>query len=136
MSDLAIKVVVAGVLAAHGIGHTIGWMPALGMTRIAGASGDSWLLTGLAGDQAARLAAAALFVVPTVGFVAAAAGLMLGQPWWRPVAAGSAAISLVAIGLYPHALPTGPLAGAVTVDVATLVLLLLAGWPSVATVGA
>jgi len=136
VSDLAIKVVVAGVLAAHGIGHMIGWMPALGIGRIAGATGDSWILTGLAGEQAARIAAAALFLVPTVGFVAAAAGLMLGQPWWRPVAAGSAAVSLVAIGAFPHALPTGPLAGAVAVDVATLVLLLLAGWPSAATVGA
>lgn len=136
MTDLAIKVVVAGVLAAHGVGHAIGWMPAVGMGRIAGASGDSWILSGLAGDQAARIAAAAVFLIPTAGFVMAAAGLMLGQPWWRPVAAGSAAVSLVAIGLFPHALPTGPLAGAVAVDVATLVLLVLAGWPSTATVGA
>ena len=66
----------------------------------------------------------------------AAAGLMLGQPWWRSVAVGSAAVSLAAIGLFPHALPTGPLAGAVVVDVAVIGCLLVLGWPAVSAVGA
>jgi hypothetical protein len=135
MTDLVVKVAVAGILAAHGIGHSIGWIPAVGMGRIAGASGTSWALSTVLGDGGTRLAAACLFLVPTVGFVAAGAGLMLGQAWWRPVAVGSSAVSLVAIGLYPQALPPGPMAGAIVVDVAVLGCVLL-GFLSPASVGA
>ncbi len=91
-------------------------------------SSDSWLLSATAGESVARIAAVGLFVVPTVGFVAAAAGLLLGQPWWRSVAVASAATSLAASTLYPQALPASSTVGSVAVDCLVLLGILVAGW--------
>ena len=128
MDGMLVKIVVAGVVGAHGIGHALGWLPALGVARFAGTSGGSWLLDGLVGEGAARVAAAAVFLAPTAGFVVAAAGLLLGQPWWRPVAAASAAVSLAGTALYPGAFPTGSTIGAVAVNVVVLYAVVIAGW--------
>jgi hypothetical protein len=123
-----INLVVAGVLGAHGIGHVLGWLPAWGLARFEGASSHSWLVTGLAGDGGSRLLAGLLFLVPTVGFVAAAAGLLTGQPWWRGVAVASAAVSLGATALYPQAFTAGSTIGSVAVDLVVLYAILVAGW--------
>lgn len=128
MDATIVKLVVAGVLGAHGIGHVLGWLPALGLASFEGVSGHSWLLTGTVGDGGARLAAGLLFLVPTVGFVAAAAGLLLGQPWWRQVAVASAAVSLGATALFPQAFTTTSTIGSVAVDLAVLYGILIAGW--------
>lgn len=125
---MLVKVVVAGVLGAHGVGHVMGWMPVLGLARVEGVSSGSWLLSATAGESVARIAAVGLFVVPTVGFVAAAAGLLLGQPWWRSVAVASAATSLAASTLYPQALPASSTVGSVAVDCLVLLGILVAGW--------
>ena len=44
MDGTLVKVVVAGVLGAHGIGHVLGWMPAARVARFDGTSSGSWLL--------------------------------------------------------------------------------------------
>ncbi len=128
MDAMVMKIVVAGVLGAHGIGHALGWMPALGLARFDGVSSDSWLISGMAGDGVARIAAVALFVVPAVGFIAAAIGLLLGQSWWRSAAVASAATSLAASALYPQALPASSTIGSVAVDCLVLFGILVAGW--------
>lgn len=128
MDGMLVKVVVATVLGAHGIGHVLGWMPALGLARFAGTSSGSWLLGGLVGDGMTRAVAAALYIVPTAGFLAAAIGLLLGQPWWRPVAAASAAVSLAGTVLYPTAIPTGSTVGSVAVNLVVLYGVIVAAW--------
>lgn len=128
MDGMVVKVVVAGILGAHGIGHALGWLPALGLARFEGTAGGSWLLGGLVGESATRAVAAGLFLVPTAGFVAAAAGLLMGQPWWRPVAAASAAVSLAGTALYPAALPAGSTIGSVVVNLLVLYGVVVAAW--------
>ena len=123
-----VKLVVAGVLGAHGVGHVLGWMPAWGIARFEGVSSRSWLLSAAVGDGGTRLAAGLLFVVPTVGFVAAAAGLLTGQPWWRQAAVASAAVSLVGTALFPQAFTAGSTAGSVAVNLVVLYGILVAGW--------
>jgi hypothetical protein len=125
---MVMKVVVAGVVGAHGVGHVLGWMPALGLARFEGTSGGSWLLTGLVGQDVTRLVAAAMFILPMVGFMAAAAGLLLGQPWWRPLAVASAAISLAAIALYPGAFPAGSMFESLAVNALVLYGIVVATW--------
>jgi UPF0716 family protein affecting phage T7 exclusion len=122
------RLIVAGIIGAHGIGHVLGWLPALGVVRFEGTAVDSWLISGVAGDGGSRLVAAVLFLVPTVGFVAAAIGLLTGQPWWRQAAVGSAAVSLAGTALYPHAFPAGSTVGSVVVNVAILGGVLVLGW--------
>ena len=60
--------------------------------------------------------------------MAAAAGLLLGQPWWRQVAVASAAVSLFGTALFPQAFPTGSTVGSVVVNVVVLVGILVLGW--------
>lgn len=123
-----VKLMVAGVIGAHGVGHVLGWLPAWGIAKLEGVSSSSWLLTGIAGDGGSRLAAGVVFMVPTLGFVAAAAGLLTGQPWWRQVAVGSAAVSLAGTALFPQAFPFSSTIGSVAVNLAVLGGILIAGW--------
>lgn len=123
-----VKLVIGGVIGAHGVGHVLGWMPALGIARFQGLSSHSWLLSGLVGEDVAKLGAGVLFVLPTVGFVAAAAGLLTGQPWWRQVAVGSAVVSLACTALYPQAYSTSSTVGALVVNAAVLYAILVANW--------
>ena len=122
-----IQLAAAIVLGAHGVGHVLGWGPALGLSWASPAQSlQSWLVDG----EAARALAVLLFGLPTLGFLAAAAGLIAGQPWLRGVAVISAAASLAAAVIFPRALPPSSLAGSVTVNVAVIVLLGLLGLPS------
>ena len=123
-----IKLIAAGVIGAHGIGHVLGWMPAWGIAQFEGISSRSWFLTGVVGDTGARLAAGILFVLPMAGFVAAAAGLLLGQPWWRQVAVASAVASLAATALFPQAFTTGSTVGSIAVNLVVLYAILVAAW--------
>src|SRR6478609_6789309 len=68
---MVLKIIVGVVLAAHGIGHSIGL---LGMFKVAAANpawdGESWLLTGPAGTTATQTVGVLLWTVSMVGFVA------------------------------------------------------------------
>ncbi len=77
-----------------------------------------------------------LWLAVIVGFVAAAVGLLAGQAWWRPVAVGSAGVSLLALALFASGIGRQPLLSAGLMDVAILVLLLWVRWPPVDLVGA
>lgn len=123
-----IRLVAAGVIGAHGIGHVLGWLPAWGVARFEGVSSQSWLISSIAGGGGSAIVAGMVFLVPTVGFVVAAAGLLTGQPWWRGVAVASAAVSLLGAALFPHALPAGSTIGSVAVNLVVLYGLLVAGW--------
>lgn len=123
-----VKIVAGCVIGAHGIGHAMGWLPALGIASIQGVSSRSWALTGVLGDGGARVLGGILFLVPMAGFLLAAGGLLTAQGWWRQAALGSAALSLLASALYPQAFPTGSTVGSVAVNVVLLGGILLAGW--------
>jgi phosphoglycerol transferase MdoB-like AlkP superfamily enzyme len=123
-----VKLVAGGVLAAHGIGHTLGWMPAFGVAAFQGVSGKSWAMNAVLGDGSARLVSGVLFIVPMVGFLLAAGGLLTGQTWWRQAAVASAAISLLATALYPQAFTTGSTIGSVAVNLVVLYGILVANW--------
>jgi len=93
-----------GVVGAHGVGHVLGWLPALGLARFEGVSGSSWLL-GPLGAAAERVAAGVAFGLPTVGFLAAVGAMATGHGWFRTAAIASAVVSLGATAVFPRALP-------------------------------
>lgn len=129
-----IRILVALLLAAHGVGHSIG--VAGGWAGNAwGGSGSSWLLTPVLGRSIGAVEGV-LFLLPAIGFVAAAVGLWLGYDAWRPIAIGSAVLSLAAVALFPEQLPFGSTVGALLVNAAVLIGLLVMHWPSAETVGA
>jgi len=148
MSPIILRILIAGVLAFHGVGYAMGIIPALQIPFFQDQTGAwaknwssrSWLLTPLLGDTASRIISIILFAVPLIGFAGAALGVMdwlVPHEWWRPLAIVSAVISLVALGLFWHAFiylfPHK--VGAIIVNVAVLVGLVGTNWPAEADIG-
>jgi hypothetical protein len=148
MSGPLLRAIIAFVFAFHGVGHAMGMIPALGIVDVEHSSqgwmknwsSRSWLLTNLLGDIVSRVLCVLLYGVALLGFVGAALALLgWGVPheWWRTLAVASAVVSLVAlllfwnalIMLFPHK------AGALAIDIATLICLLVLNWPTEAALG-
>lgn len=140
MSGNTLRILIAVVLFVHGVGHVMGMLPAFGMAnRTETWSLRSWLLTGLLGETIARWIGVILFLLAMLGFVGASLGLLdILVPYsaWRTLAVVSAVISLVALALYWNAFVTWfNKLGAIAVDVAVLVGLLVLNWPTDADLG-
>jgi hypothetical protein len=54
MGNEAIKIIIALTVFAHGVGHVLFLVPALGLASWAGQTGESWLLTGTFGPAVTR----------------------------------------------------------------------------------
>jgi hypothetical protein len=126
-----LRIVLALVLAAHGIGHSMGL---LSMARIATVNpawdGDTWVLGGLGGPTLVHLVGGLLWTVALVGFIVLA-GVVLGwlpESWWAPVAVVSSVASLAGLVLFPVAFPVFSTLGAAVVDLAVLAAVLWLGW--------
>ena len=125
------KLIIGLVLAAHGIGHSLGL---LGMFKVAAVNpawdGDSWLLTGPVGTTATQVVGVVLWTVSMIGFITLAAIVFgwLPETWWVPLAVISSLASLAGVLLFPVAFPTFSTIGAVAVDVAVLVAVLGLHW--------
>ena len=122
-----LNVVVALVLLAHGIGHSMGLLQ---IFRIATVNpqwqGDSWILTSVAGGPATQAIGAVVWIAAIAGFTLLAGVVMgwLPAAWWQPLAIGSAVVSLVGIALFPIAFPVLSTVGALVVDVVLLAAVL------------
>ena len=126
-----LRIVIAIVLVAHGIGHVLGPLQALKISQVNPAwDGDSWLLTRIVGPTITQTAGLALWAIALVGFIAAAAIAMGWLPiaWWAPVALGSAVVSLLAIALFPAAFPAFSTVAAAIVDILLIVAIVVARW--------
>ena len=110
-----LRYVIALILLAHGIGHSIGIMQTLRLATITPEwHGDSWLLTGVGGSALTNVVGIALWSAALVGFVLAA-GVVVGwlpAEWWRPLAVGASLCSLAGILLFPLAFPLTSTLGA------------------------
>ena len=93
---------------------------------------NSWAFSGLVGVEATRLLASISCMLAAVGFVAGGAGVLLRQPWWRPVVVGSAAFSAaIFILLWDGGVQRLDAKGGVglLIGTAILVALLAVRWP-------
>lgn len=126
--------IIAIVFFIHGIGHIMCIMPALGMNISPTWNSNSWLLTDLLGQRVTDVVAVIIWLLVVIGFLLAALALLgWGVPheWWRPLAVGSAVISLIGIVLFWNAFAAWfNKAGAITVDLAVLIGLLVLQWPA------
>jgi hypothetical protein len=128
-----LKIVIALVLLAHGIGHS---MSLLGMFKVATVNpqwnADSWILTNTFGSVVTQVAGVVLWTAAIAGFVALA-GVVVGwlpQDWFAPLALGSALVSMAGILVFPIAFPTFSTIGAVLVNAAVLAAVLWYHWVS------
>ncbi len=127
MAAQTIRILIAGALFVHGIGHTLGfWKPARdfpiikltgAQLRIAG--GITWVLV------------AAGFIISALGFF----GIIVPAVWWRPVAVIFAAVSLAGLLLLGRSWPIFNFIGASAFNIAVLVALLMLNWPPVEMFG-
>lgn len=130
-----LKLVIAAVVLAHGIGHILFLVPSLGLANWADQTGHSWLVTPLLGDNLTRAIAAVVWSAAIVLFVGAVAGFFLGGDWWRTAAILGAVVSAVGIIAMWDGLPTSSAFLALGFDIVVLVSLLWADWPSLETAG-
>ena len=140
MSPTTLRTIIFFVLLVHGIGHSMAFFPAWGISSTEKWHHRSWLLTPLIGDKASRVISTVLFLAAFIGFIAAAFGVMgwlVPHEQWRSLAVLSAVISLFAllmfwnsfVALFPNKI------GAIAVNLAVLVCLLYLNWPTEADIG-
>jgi len=137
MSDQVIRLVVGGALLLHGLGHG-GALGALLWIRFrpGSNSGDwlaarSWLVPSLPADTATTVAST-FWVVSLIGFALAALsfwGLLVPGDAWRPLAVGSAVVSLAGIVLFFGTWPMFNTLAALGVNIAVLIAVVWLRWP-------
>ena len=131
---MVLKLVIGGVLVAHGIGHILGWFPILGWARSPGWTSESWVLSGTVGTGPTNAIGFVLWGVAMVGFVLvglAVLGLPVPTSWLRPMAVVAALASLLAVVLFWDAIPAlSGHVGLIVVDVLVLWAVLIGHWPA------
>jgi len=134
---LTIRLIIAGVLLLHGLGH-IGALMAVVVdwTKRGTATGAwlparSWLIPSLA-PQTARVVASIFWVLSTIGFVMACLsfwGIVLPGDAWRQLALASSVVSALGITLFLGTWPAFNTIAALAVNLAVLVTQLWLHWP-------
>lgn|SRR5690242_631205 len=131
-----LRLVLAVVVLAHGVGHLLFLGPSLRIADWAGQTSHSWLLTGTIGDGPSRALASAIWIAAVVLFVAGVTAFLLDNPWWREITIVGSLVSIAGIVLFWDGIATSSAAFALGFDVVLLVSLLVAHWPAAETVGA
>jgi hypothetical protein len=120
-----VRIIVALVLIAHGIGHSMGVVAAW-TTIPSGLTNRPWLFSGgVLLDSGMGRVWGVLWLAALLVTTAGGVGLLLQQDWWRGVAVAGAVLSLVAIVPWLAAMPPVSAFGAVAVDILVLAILLL-----------
>ncbi len=141
MSAQTIKLLIAGVLLLHGLGHmgALGALVAQGRVVSTGSwlRARSWLFPSLAAPVATTVASI-FWVLSTIGFVAAAMsfwGILVPGDAWRQLALASSIVSALGIVLFFGTWPTFNTLAALAVNIAVLVTQLWLHWPPQAMFG-
>jgi hypothetical protein len=118
-----LKLITAGLLLAHGIGHVMApqaaFVPPGAFPRT-----SHMIATGMTITSSGGKALSLLWLLPMVGFVLGTYGLWTDQEWWRPVLAASAVVSIFAVLPWAGVMPTFSYLGALLVDVLVLLAVL------------
>jgi hypothetical protein len=123
MSPTILRILIAGALLVHGVGHTLGFFVPPG----------SWLMPNASGSMLKVLAyviwglAAVGFLLALLGFL----GILVPAAWWRPLAVAFAFISLLGLFLFWGSWGALNKYGALAMNVAILVTQLWLRWPPV-----
>jgi hypothetical protein len=131
-----LRLVLAVVVLAHGLGHVLFLGPSLRLVDWAGQTSHSWLLTAAVGDGVARGVAAVTWLATMALFTAGAAGYLADAAWWRPVTVAAAVVSITGIVVFWDGIAPSSAIPAIAFDVVLLVVLLVLHWPATDTVTA
>ena len=121
MSTQILRILIAGALFVHGVGHTLGfWMPA-----------RSWLFPKL-GEPTLRIISSIFWIAAAVGFLAALLGflgVLVPSGLWRPLAVGTAFVSMLGLVLFWGTWPAFNTIGALGMNLVVLVTQFWLSWP-------
>ncbi|NIN99531.1 MAG: hypothetical protein GTO49_32090 [Anaerolineae bacterium] len=127
MSPQTIRILIAGALFVHAVGHTLGfWMPA-----------RSWLLPNLP-ESTLRIISSIFWILASIGFLASLLGflgIVVPVEWWRSIAVVFAFVSLLGLLLFWSTWPAFNTIGAISMNLAVLVTQLWLRWPPVSLFG-
>jgi protein-S-isoprenylcysteine O-methyltransferase Ste14 len=140
MNPTTLRTIISVIFFFNGIGHVLGILPALGVSKMKNWSSHSWLLSKPLGESVARIISIVLFVAVvlcSIGAGLAVNAWLVPHAAWRALAIVSAVVSLVALVLFWNAFPTliPTKVGAIGQDILVIVCLLLANWPAEADIG-
>ncbi len=130
-----LRLLIAGVVAAHGIGHLLFLGPAVRLADWAGQTSHSWLLTGVLGDTATRGIAAVVWGASLALFGVGVGGFLAGHEWWRTVTVVATLVSLAGLLVFWDGIATSSAMFALVFDLVVLIALLGLHWPSVELAG-
>jgi hypothetical protein len=136
MSEQTIKILIAGVLLVHGLGHggAIGALIAIdrGVPSGKWLAAYSWLFPKLS-PQAAKVIAILFWVASLLGFAAAALsfwGILIPGDLWRPLALIFAFVSFIGIAVFWGRWPMFNTLAAQAVNLAVIITQLWIHWPA------
>jgi hypothetical protein len=135
MSPNLLRILIAILLLAHGIGHVLGILAGFGVQFTPHHNAQSWLLTKLLGEGISKVIAMILFAGALIAFAASGLALfkvVLPFSAWSQYALIAAILSTVSLALFPRAFPTifPNVIGALAVNAAVLVSVLWVHWPA------
>jgi hypothetical protein len=114
---------------AHGVGHVLFLVPALGVAGW-GQSTRSWLLTDALGDSPVRAVAAVLWLAVILAYLGGLYGYFTQAAWGPGLLVSASGLSV--LGLLVFWVNTPPTLSALTFDVLLIVALQFFRWPAVA----
>ena len=127
MSTQTIRILIAGALFVHGVGHTLGlWKPAHSLF---------FLKVPM---PTLKLIGAIIWILIAVGFIASAMGfygILVPVNWWRPLACVFAVISLFGLIAFGRNWPLFNFVAASAFNIALLAALLWFHWPPLEMLG-
>jgi hypothetical protein len=134
MDSSTTQIVVTVVLFIHAIGHIQGVLVALGLITTEIWHPRSWLFDKLVGEKVSRAISLVVWLTCVVGFLATAfAFIGIGIPYalWRPMAILFSILSILGLVFYWNSFAAiFNKVGALAVNGAILVGLLLLNWPT------
>lgn len=123
-----LRIGLALVVGAHGIGHLLFLMPFLGIADW-GQSTRSWLLGS---HDLAKGAGSLIWIAATAGFLAVAIGILTTSSWWRTLAIVSSAISIAGLVLFWGRPASSPSLSALVFNLLVMGSILVLHWPAAA----
>jgi len=127
MSTQILRILIAGALFVHGVGHTMGfWMPA-----------RSWLFPNL-GEPTSRTISSTFWILAALGFLAALLGflgVLVPPNLWRPLAVGTAFLSILGLVLFWGTWPAFNTIAAFGMNLTVLFTQLWLSWPPTSMFG-
>lgn len=111
---------------AHGVGHVLFLVPALGVAGW-GQVTRSWLLTGPLSEGAARGLAMLIWLAVILGYLAGLYGYFTQAAWWPQALVNASALSALGLVVFWDGSP--PLLSALTFDILVIVALQFFKWP-------